>query len=212
MGPATSKPSTSWRFSRPSPNTAMTSGARWQTFWSPRTSRSRTGSSASRTATRTWPGWRPQALRTLWRRDGVFVHATGCRGRVHGQLWAPTMRGQESRSPHLLPMRAQRMTQFEETTVKTVTLACPECEFSVFQSTQKGTVLVGSRVGCKLGLIRSRNCAEAHNPSSVGRRTRLPTALCVRTSSGGPSPCELGSGRDRKGRIQSSNTPRMTRP
>ena len=72
------------------------------------------------------------------------------------------------------------------------TLIWYETEFSVFQSTQKSTVLMGSRFGCDrdcIDLNRLRRLQTSY--PLVDRRSGLPTTLRVQTFSGGPDRTEL---------------------
>ena len=72
------------------------------------------------------------------------------------------------------------------------TLIWYETEFSVFQSTQKSTVLMGSRFGCDrdcIDLNRLRRLQTSY--PLVDRRSGLPTTLRVQSFSGGPDRTEL---------------------
>ena len=81
------------------------------------------------------------------------------------------------------------------------TIVWDETEFSVFQSTQKSTVLMGSRFGCDrdcIDLNRLRRLQTSY--PLVDRRSGLPTTLRVQTFSGGPSLsrlCRSDPGRSR---------------
>ena len=67
------------------------------------------------------------------------------------------------------------------------TLCWFETEFSVFQSTQQSTVLVGGRFGCNWGSIGATGC-ESYGapPALMDRRTGLPNVLRVQAFSGRP--------------------------
>ena len=65
-------------------------------------------------------------------------------------------------------------------------------EFSVFQATQKSTVLMGSRFGCDRDCIDMNRLRRLQNSYPlVDRRSSLPTTLRVQTFSGGPDRTEL---------------------
>ena len=67
------------------------------------------------------------------------------------------------------------------------TIVWDETEFSVFQSTQQSTVLVGGRFGCNWGSIGATGC-ESYGapPALMDRRTGLPNVLRVQAFSGRP--------------------------
>ena len=61
------------------------------------------------------------------------------------------------------------------------TLVWFETEFSVFQSTEKSTVLMGSRFGCSWGGIGNQQVAEATDlPSLGGSKSKLDSLVKTR--------------------------------
>ena len=100
---------------------------------------------------------------------------------VEGELPEDGLAAYGDDGDDLMMALARKIVSGEEDDAETVE------EFSVFQSTQKSTVLMGSRFGCDrdcIDLNRLRRLQTSY--PLVDRRSGLPTTLRVQTFSGGP--------------------------